>query len=172
MTDTDLTGRYLSKYDRSVIFKVTGVLPKTDFKTEQLVLEVIFGNTLTKLVSRHRVRVDGIFKKGWWTLISTDDSLNFVANDVIKVLQIQKTIVDRVIAQLLVSDGYAKQNKAKEDILPSVWEIQNSHLRDSANELKKEISSIIGTLREIAGETQFTSDDPVQLARDTLKGIS
>lgn len=36
--------------------------------------------------------------------------------------------------QLKISDAYAKQNKPKTDLLPSVWEMQNTHLRDTLNE--------------------------------------
>lgn len=42
--------------------------------------------------------------------------------------------------QLDCSDAYAVQNKPNGELLPSVWEIQNSHMRDLLDELEKELS--------------------------------
>lgn len=46
-------------------------------------------------------------------------------------------IFRRIDLQLKTSDEYAKRNKSKTDLLPSVWEIQNIHIRDLLNECKE-----------------------------------
>jgi hypothetical protein len=49
-------------------------------------------------------------------------------------------VLDAMERQLAVSDEYAKQAKPATDSLPSVWQIQNSHIREMIAEARNAIS--------------------------------
>ena len=46
-------------------------------------------------------------------------------------------LVDKLKKQLKISDNYAINAKPKDEILPSVWELQNNHIRETITELEK-----------------------------------
>jgi hypothetical protein len=50
-------------------------------------------------------------------------------------------IFDAIEHQLTCADEYARQNKPVTDLLPSVWEIQNGHIRDLLAEARTVCSS-------------------------------
>ena len=44
-----------------------------------------------------------------------------------------KQLADRVRKQVDCSDEYEKNHRKKDDVLPSVWRIQNDHIRSIIN---------------------------------------
>jgi len=48
--------------------------------------------------------------------------------------------IEGLLRQLDISDKYAKEEKPKDDRLPSVWEIQNSHIRDGLKAIQQQIA--------------------------------
>lgn len=49
-------------------------------------------------------------------------------------------IADQIERQAKASDGYAAQAAGKDEMRPTVWELQNGHFRDLAKELRDEIA--------------------------------
>jgi hypothetical protein len=46
-------------------------------------------------------------------------------------------LLNKLKRQLEVADKYAKDEKRKDDLLPSVWELQNGHIWDIYNEMRR-----------------------------------